>query len=897
MAALRRVVLVAFILLTAGPVAAQSQVKESVLPNGLKVLIKEVHSAPVFTLQVWYKVGSRNEHTGITGTSHLVEHMLFKGTRKHGKGEFSRLIKSKGGLENGATWIDWTNYWELLSSEHLELALELEADRMTGALFDPKEFQAERIVVHSELEGDENDPDTLVYQDVYATAYKAHPYRWPTIGWTSDVENVRRDRVYQYYRTYYQPDNATLVVVGDVDPARTMALVRKYFGRLLRGPKPPSVYTTEPPQHGERRFTLRREGTAERVMIGYHIPEITHPDTYPLMVLDQILSGGRSSRLYQSLVEGQLATSTWSSASSARDPGLFLVSATAREGISAAQIEKALLDEVEKAKAAAPSADEIARAKNQLEAYLVFQNDSVSGQGEQLGYYETVASWKYLDTLPPKIKAVTADDLQRAAKKYLGQDNRTVGWFVPTGPPAGGAERGGAPLDLRFRKPYGPAAGYLASAGTVKPLPVPIRPKRKSGPARVVLRDGMVVIVQENHSNRTVAIRGSLKAGGCFDPPDRKGVASFTAEMLSRGTKRRTALDIAKETDFVGASAEMSADTESARFSAKGLSKDFGLLLDVLSDELRNPSFPQSEIEKLKGEIISRLGQEKENPEKTAARQFGRMIFPKGHPYRPQTVEENQAATAAITREDLAAFHRDYYGPESAVIVIVGDVKADEAVTAVERYFGDWRRIGLPRKVEIPRTPLAAKPSKEVIPMMDKSEVDVIFGHAGQLARTDPDYYAANVMNHILGASSLESRLGKRLREDMGLVYFVYSRFDASLGDGPWAVSFGTNPANVDKAIAAADEVIRRYIEQGPTKKELDQAIDYIVGVFPIRLETNDGVANVLLAAEFYGLGLDYVRRYSAIYRSVTMEQVRSAARKYLHPDRRALVIAGPYKQ
>jgi zinc protease len=368
--------------------------------------------------------------------------------------------------------------------------------------------------------------------------------------------------------------------------------------------------------------------------------------------------------------------------------------------------------------------------------------------------------------------------------------------------------------------------------------------------------------------------------------------------MLPRGTTNRSALQIASATDFVGASVQTTSDTEAVRFSAKGLSKDFGLVIDVLSDELRNPAFPQDQIDRLRGELISNLEQEKEAPDQQAGRAFNRAIFPPGHPYRQQTIDEDRSVIGSISRDDLVGFHNSYYGPDTAVIVIVGDVTTDEAVAAVEQSFGNWQPTGQPKTLSIPDAPLAARPSQEVIPMMDKSQVNVVFGTSSQLTRKNPDYYAANVMNYILGGGGgLESRLGTRIRGRMGLVYFVYTGFDASIGAGPWMGSFGTNPANVDKAISSANQVISDYIKTGPTKKEFGEAIDYIVGVFPIRLETNDGVANVLLSSEFYGLGLDYIQRYPKIYRSVTLDQVRQAARKYLHPDDLTVVIAGPYNK
>lgn len=911
MTIVRRIALAALILLAAGAFAQENQITETVLPNGLKVLIKEVHSAPVFTCQVWYNVGSRNEHPGITGVSHMVEHMMFKGTKEHGKGVYSRMIKSKGGMSNASTYLDWTNYWELLSSDHLEMAIKLEADRMQNALIDEKEFEAERVVIISEMEGRENDPGTLFYQNMQAIAYLQHPYRWPVIGYRDDLENITRGQVYQYYRTYYHPNNAVLVIVGDVDTEKTLELVRKYFGKIPKGPEPPKVNITEPPQQGERRFILRREGTAERVMIAYHIPDISHPDTYPLMLLDQIMSGGKSTRLYQSMVETQMATSAYASSGIRKDPGLFMLAATGRNGVTAAELEKALLDEIEKAKTTLPTEEELAQAKRQYETYLIYQNDSVSDQGELLGFYEaTASSWRYLETLLPRINAVTAEDVQRVAKKYLTEENRTVGWFIPASQTAGEPAPAGQPEESLNLKPKQPIIVNYQTVEDVKPVitspavaapdasTVKANPTKIVKPQRIMLKNGITLIVQENHSNPTVAIRGTIKAGGYFDPVGKKGLSKFVAAMLSRGTTNWTALELAAKTDRIAADISISSDLEAVRFSGKSLSRDLESLLEVLSDELKNPSFPADQVEKLKGQMLTALEMEKEDPDARAVREFNRIIFPEDHPARPQTIEEDQESIKQIEVEDLISFHKQYYTPDATVIVIVGDVTLEKAVKLAEMFFGDWKPSGDKRKIEIPRVSLAKNNSKNVIEMMDKSQVSVIFGHAGQLRRSDPDFYAVNVMNNILGGGAgLESRLGNKIRDEMGLVYYIFSVFDAGLGDGPFIGGFGANPANADKALSAAEQVIRDFIKNGPTKAEFDEAIDYITGSFPIRLETNDGVANILSAAEFYGLGMDYIERYSSIYRSVTMDQVKKAAEKYLHPDYLTTVIAGPYKK
>lgn len=900
---IRRIALLAFMLVATGAFAADNQVTETVLPNGLKVLIKEVHAAPVFTSQIWYRVGSRNEHPGITGISHMVEHMMFKGTKKYGKGEYFRLIRSKGGMNNAATWLDWTNYWEVLSTDHLELALSLESDRMQNALMDSKEFDAERVVILSEMEGRENNIGTLLYQNMQAVAYQSHPYRWPTIGYESDLKNISREQLYQYYKTYYHPNNAVLVIVGDIDTNKALELVRKYFGKIPGGPEPPRVYTTEPKQQGERRFTLRREGSSERVMIAYHMPDINHPDIFPLLILGQILDGGRSTRLFQSMVEKPIATSASANAGFRKDPGLFMLSATGHKDVTAARLENALLDEVEKAKTTLPTDEELTQAKSQFEAYLIYQNDSVSDQGESLGFYECESSWKFLDALRLGIKAVTAEDVQKVAKEYLAENNRTVGWFVPTAP--GGSAKAQQTEDLKVEDKYPGVANYQSVKSDVSAVTVPVStaikspaPSKSATPTRVVLKNGMVVIVQENHSNPTLAIRGTIKAGGYFNPPGNNRLAWVVSAMLSRGTNKRDILDLAVDLDKIAADIGIDSDMEAARFSGKSLSRNFDQLIDLLSDQLRNPSFPEYQLNKFKAEVMTSLDQEVSDTGSMSYHDFNRNIYPVGHPARCQTLDEDRETVTAITRDDIIAFHKEHYGPETTVIVVVGDITPDEAVATIEKYFGDWQPTGNVKAIELPKMPLANGKSKTVAEIMDKSQVNVYFGHAGQLKRSDPDFYAVNMMNNILGGGGgMNSRLGDKIRGELGLVYSIYTVFDVGLGEGLFLGGFGTNPANVDKAVAATDEVIREFIKNGPTKQEFEDSIEYTTGVFPIRLETNDGVAGILSAAEFYGLGMDYIQRYSSLYRSVTLEQVRKAAKKYLHPDSMTVSIAGPYKE
>ncbi len=895
------------LLAVSGAFAQMEGVKQAKLPNGLTVVTKESHTAPVFTAQIWFKVGSRNEHTGITGISHLLEHMLFNSSKNFKKGEISKLVHEKGGIDNAATWTDFTYYWNLLSSEHLEFAIKSLAEKAGNALLMDSELQKERVVVLSELEGKENNPDRLLYQAVMAQAFVASGYHWPTIGFKSDVENINRQQLVDYYNSYYHPNNATLVLVGDFNSEHALALVKKYFSSLPTGKLPRPPYTSEPPQRGQKRVIVSREGTAARVLLGYHVPGLTDPDSYPLTVLDQILSGGKSSRLYQALVEKQLATSAWSSADNRIEPSLFMLGATVMQNVTPGAVESALFEQVEAAKNKMPSPEEMQSAKNQLEAYFIYQNDSVSDQGEQLGYYSTVADLDYLRDIVSKIKAVTPQQVQDVARKYFTIDNLTVGIFTPTSEPSGAIQgEPEGPIQnvvwpgLCNYRDNANAAPLLAKADIpTKTAAAPAKkPSQLVKPHRTVLDNGLVVIVQANHSNPTVAISGGIQAGSVFDSADKNGVAALTADMLDRGTARRTSLEIANQLEYVAAQLSTTAGVEAVRFNGKSLKKDFELLIDILSDELKNASFPADQFEKTRAEALSNLQQSKESPKARASRAFYNAVYPAGHPYHRLSVEQAQEALNKITRDDLADFHAKYYRPDTMIIAISGDVEPKQATELVKKYFGDWKSSGPKPVFDIPTIKPPKQGGRIVIPMMDKTEVDVMYGFPLGMKRSDPDYYAFRIANQILGGSgALTSILGEDIRERSGLVYNVYSTYDAGLGAGPWFASLGSSSRNADQAINLLEKDVKQFATKGATQAQFKRAQEFVVGVFPIALETNSGVASMLHSVEFYDLGVDFLQKYADIYRSVTLGQVNAAAKKYIKPESATLVIAGPYEE
>ncbi len=413
------------------------------LDNGLTVLLKEMHTAPVVSVWVWYRVGSRNEVPGRTGVSHWVEHMQFKGTPKYPAGSYDRLISREGGVFNAMTWLDYTAYFTTLPAAKVDLALDIEADRMVNSLFDPEEVERERTVIISERSMYENRPSFLLAEEVQSTAIKAHPYHHEIIGWLSDLKTMTRDDLYDHYRTYYTPNNAVLVVVGDFETDEMLAKVRSYFGDIAPRPVPQRPITAEPPQRGERRVTVRGGGDTAYLQVAFHAVAATHPDFFPMVVLDAILGGAksfggggasnRSSRLYRALVLSGLAADADCWLGPTIDPYLWWFDVTLNAGVSLEKAEAALWQEIERVQQEPVSPEELAKAIKQVRAHFVYGAESITNQARWFGFAEVVTSQEWLDTYLERVAAVTQDDVQRVAQTYLRRDQATVGWYIPTG--------------------------------------------------------------------------------------------------------------------------------------------------------------------------------------------------------------------------------------------------------------------------------------------------------------------------------------------------------------------------------------------------------------------------------------------------------------------------------
>jgi zinc protease len=414
--------------------AGALDVKEYMLDNGLKVLIAEDHKAPTATFQIWYRVGSRNENAGKTGLSHLLEHMMFKGTKIYGPKTFSQTIQRAGGIDNAFTTKEYTAYFELLASDRIGLPVEMEADRMRNLNLTPEAVLSERDVVMEERRMRyEDDPQNTVYEEVVAAAFKNHPYRWPVIGWMSDLKTLNPADLIAHYKSYYVPNNAVVIIVGDVKAPEVLSSIRESFGKIPSVPLAKESPAGEDEQYGEKRIYVRKEAQLPYVLSVYKVPSLISDDGFALDVLATILSEGKSSRLYHSLVyEKQLAVSAWASYEGfARDPFLFFTGATASQGKKIEDVEKALLDEIETIKQAPPSAYEVQKAKNQIEASFVMEQDSIYMQARVIGTFEMIGGWRLRDKYLEGIRRVTPEDVRRVAKKYLISERKTTGILVP----------------------------------------------------------------------------------------------------------------------------------------------------------------------------------------------------------------------------------------------------------------------------------------------------------------------------------------------------------------------------------------------------------------------------------------------------------------------------------
>ena len=881
------------VLMTSSSTSANPDgIQQRTLANGLEVLVQEDHSAPLVSSFIWYRIGIRHEPAGQAGISHFLEHMAFKGTERLSGRQMNRLVTAQGGYLNGFTSMDYTAYVETLPADALDLAFDIESERMPRCVLSAEDIESERGVVLSEFEGAENDPAFLLRRDVMAQQFPDQPYGRTVIGDKDDLRSLTRDEVLSYYRSHYAPNNAVLVVVGDVDADEVFRKAEQYFGPISPDDTAPPAPNPGRGPTGEKRVTLEVPGRTAYFHAVYEVPPIQHPDHVALEVFQNIVSSGRTSRVYRSLVHSGLASTAGGWQYENPEPTVFAFEVAIRPGVEHEKVEAAFDTIIDELQTEIVGERELTKAKNKTKANFIYSADGVTKLAQQIGYYHLIHDHRYLETFSDKVEAVTPDDIQRVAREYFTQENRTVGWLIPT-PEASGAApaEGPAPTDVHWRN----RRDESLSAGRLDMLvPPPARVGEVAPIHRLELDNGLVVVIQVNHAAPFLALYGNVMAGPVFDPEGKAGLAAFCAEMLSRGTERRAWQEIREELETAAAELSFGTGVQVGVISGRCLKGDLGLLLEATAEQLMTPAFPEDELENVRSELIAAQQRRDEDTHQVAEKELFAQLYPEGHPFHYPRLGTAETVSS-VAREDLIGFHARYYRPENTLLAIVGDIEPEEAAAVVRNALGRWEQLGEPARPELPAVDVPGQPRTCRVPIPNKTQVDIALGFPG-ISRRHPEYYQADLMNYVLGRSFM-SRLNMHIREELGLAYYVYSYYYAYWGPGPWVLHMGVNPENADKALQAALEELRRIQQEEPSAEELQLWKDYVKGTVARRMETYAEIARELVLAAFYDLGLYHAYEYPHILAGITAEEVHGAAGEFLHPGGYVAALAGPTEE
>ena len=852
--------------------------------NNLRVLLKKDKSAPVATFMVTYEVGSRNEAIGYTGSTHLLEHLMFKGSRKFnttkGNSVFQTL-QSLGARMNATTWLDRTNYFAVLPSEHLESLIEIEADRMRNAWIKEEDRQSEMTVVRNEFERGQNSPSGVLDEHIWATAYHAHPYHHSTIGWKEDIENVSIERLKEFYDTFYWPNNATAIAIGDFEEKDALAMIKKHFGKIRKSTKPiPEVYTAEPEQEGIRTVTLKRAGQQGIVGVAHKTPSATNKDAAAFMVLSSILSSGKNSRFYKNITDKGLTTSIYIWDSLFKDPGLFTVYANLSPDVKHKTVESLIIQEYEKIKTDGVTEAEVKKAQAQLVAAMKFSQDGSYAIAS--GLNEAIASgdWTLYTTYSEKIKNVTKEDVQRVVVEYFKEDLSTVGYFIPKNKGAQGERAITSAKELeKIKKKYitGVEEESLSSK-IVQSEPI-------SGVRLFSLERGSGV----------VTMQGSFLGGDVYSNENRR-VSDMVVSMLDQGTKNMSKFEISEKLESVGARLNFFNGQARVGFSGKFLEEDTEMVFEIMADQIKNPLFSEQELEKVKKRAIAGYKRSKESTRGNAMNNMLEAFYGKDHQNSPTNPDQAIEDIKNITAQNLEEYHRKNYGTGSMVIVVVGDIKHQELEKMVKEGFGGWKKSPLNTKQE--ERVASKKAGKVYLTMQDKTSTDFLVGTALEIDRYHPDYLPLYLGTHTLGGN-FSARLMQTVRVKEGLTYGINSSLSGfgNGNDGYWMVGGTFAPQLLSKGESSTLREIKLWLEKGITQKELDVTKSTLTGGFQVGFDTTGGLASGILSAVVTHNSLEYLDSYPEQVKKITLDQVNEAIKKYITLDGLYRVAAGSIDQ
>ncbi len=865
-------------------------ITEYKLANGLRVLLFPDQSKPTITVNITYLVGSRHENYGETGMAHLLEHLLFKGTPTNP--DIDKQFNQRGARSNGTTSFDRTNYFELVkaSDDNLKWAIELEADRMVNSNIAKTDLDSEMTVVRNEYEGGENNPGSVLYKRMRSIAFDWHNYQNAPIGNRSDIENVKIENLQAFYRRYYQPDNAVLLIAGKFDESMALKLITDAFGKI---PKPtrvlPKLWTIEPTQDGERNVTVRRSGNIQFVMLGYKVPGVLHPDTLALTYLLTTLGSSPNGRLHKLLVESGKAAGVQAGGGSTVDPGLAVIVAIVKEGDPINEVQKTLIESAEKFAATPPTKDEMDRVRTLL--INGYEQTLSSPEALGVGMSEMIAAgdWRMFFYLRDRISKVTADDVVRVAKTYLKRDNRTVGIFQPTSEPLR-AEIPAAPLAADLLKNY-QAVQTMTAGETFDPDPANIDARTK----RYALANGMkVALLQKKTRGEYVNVSFASHNGDLQSRFGRDIATQLASAMLSRGTTRFTRAQLADEYNKLGVQGGASLNGGGLRVKKENLAKALELMVHVMKE----PAFPESEFEQLRKLALTGIEASKNDPGALAGEAMGIHFngYPKGDPRHYADRAENISEISAVTLEQLRQAHRDFTGFSVAEIAVVGDFDEVAIKPVIEKLFGDWKSTLPYKRIENPYRDVIA--INKTIETPDKEDAVFSAQMLIEMHEDDPAFPALSLANYIFGGgAALNARLAKRIRGKEGLSYGVGTSLSVSDFDkrGVFSASATAAPANIAKLESIFMEELQLARKDGFTAEELTIAKSGLLTSRQQNRAQDSNLANSWVDRMHRGRTFAEAAEFDAKYRAVTLDEMNAAFRKFIEPAKLSIVKAGDF--
>ncbi len=885
------------------------------LENGLTVLTMERHLAPYIYHQLTYRVGSRNERLGITGISHVVEHMMFKGTKRYSKGLVSKTISSNGGVFNAFTMNDMTSYYEYLPKNKIEIAMDIESDRMQNSIFDPDEFKSEiEVILQERRMRTESTANGISHEMMNAIAYDSHPNRDPIIGWPEDLRQITRDDAYTYYKTFYTPNNAILVFVGDFETEKILELVKKYYGKIPRGPEVPQLRVGEQNQVVRKTFTLYHNDITQPTMqMAFHVPNYQHPDAPALKLAQRIFSAkARSARLYNRLVEKEkLATSAAGGFGFSKDPTLYRITIVLKPGVSPDLVEKIFWDEIKKMQDSLVTEREIQKAKNRFRFDELTTYTKNADIGSRLSMYETYVNYEFIDTFSNRVKQVSREDIQRVMQKYFQPEKVTIGYLYPKGESkkkiaeeesVEEEESEEKKIDFYENRFYFNLPDQLVEIVSninqdefVDILkPIQIAPLVKVSK----LKNGITLYTIENHLTPSIYVGGVIQPGYIEEAVGNNypGIVDLLSDVINRGPKNLSYDEFVDYASFIPFQFSVQGNYRRIYFQGYCLKENLDQMMKTGLDLLKNPRFDEKEIEDLWSRHLIKA---KNRYKSTGVQAFYYMfnkIF-RDHPYSQYLSTEE--SLKKITKKELVELWNKYFQPRLMSIVILGDYSHDEMKKIAEKYFAGFTNSkSVPEKKSIP--PAKELEGKEIKVFTDKDytqcTINIGFPPFNDISEDEEE--AVNILNYILASSALTSRIGVNLRDKQGLIYGIKSElWSTTDGIGYWKFNTKTAPVNVKKVISGIFFEIKNLIENGITDEELKNAKKRMLSLLPLYVETPDDIATRVFELIQEGKPLDYFDKKADRILKVTKEDVVRLAKKYFTLDRFIIVVDGPIEQ